>query len=890
MPLTPGTRLGPYEILSPLGAGGMGEVYRARDPRLGRDVAIKVLPEAHAADPEHRARFEREARAISKLAHPHICALFDVGQVAGSEYLVMELLEGETLAQRLERGGLPFDQVVRFGRQIASALAAAHAQGIIHRDLKPANVFLTVSGARLLDFGLARQYEPAGDARSAAAEATRPALALTDSGVISGTAPYMAPEQVEGHAIDARSDVFAFGAVLFEMATGARAFAGSSAAAVMAAILTHDPPPVSSLVPAVPRAFDRLVRRCLAKDPAERWRSARDLELQLLEITESVGAVTPSGAASAPTARARAWMPWAIAGAATVGLIAAIALLAPRGNRSAGPAVGGPVVRFAIAPPDSGEFGPQVESPWLAVSADGSMIAYLASDAHGSAGVWLRPLNSAEGHFLRGTEGAHTVFWAPDGRSIGFHADGQIKRIDLAGGGVTPICPVGTTSGIMASWGRAGEILFASTLGRSIFRVPADGGKPALVAVADSARGQWRLGWPCFLPDGHRFMFVAMRDDGLDSLMFQAPGGRAHGVMPLRSAVAFTNPDLLVFVREGALFGQRFDWQRGAVSGGPFPIAEPVHFFLSTGAAGFATSEGGTLVYEPASDVMRMTWFDRAGRNLGTVSTPGNYNDLTLSPDGRRLLFARTQPRIGTFDLWSMDLDRGSETRLTSHWNSEFSGMLLPDNRTMIFSSVAGGLPRLHRLDLSTGRIEALLAPTGFQWASDLSPDGSTLAYVERTPVGSHAWAIPVAGGGKPTALLPLDYNVYDPRFSPDGRAIAFLSDFSGQFEAYVAPYPGPGERIRISNGGALGLRWPRGGHDLVYLGADRRVMSVSVRTSPSISVGRPASLFTIQGRGSWRDFDVTADGSRVLAIVSDLSASEVPLQAIVNWPAAVRP
>ena len=884
MILAPGARLGPYEIVAAIGAGGMGEVYRARDSRLDRDVAIKVLPSEVSATEEERRRFEREARTISKLGHPHICALFDVGREGDIDYLVMELVEGETLAARLARSRLPMDQVLRRGAEIASALGAAHARGIVHRDLKPANIMLTSSGIKLLDFGLAKAFARPDDESLASTMGV--SVGLTLNGMLLGTVPYMAPEQVEGRPVDAKTDVFALGAVLFEMATGVRAFGGTSQAAVMTAILTHEPPPLSAIAPAAPPPLDRLVRRCLARDPAARWSSTADLELQLREIAE----VAASGAAPAPASAATApwravWLPWAIAGLVAAASLASLWL--PRGSAPAVPAA--MPTRFQLRPTPGTAFSYKVENPYLAVSPDGLQIAYLGTDAQGQPGVWLRPLAALEARLLAGTTGASSLFWSPDGDSIGFVAGGKIQRIAVAGGAPAPICAVPGQTGITATWGSAGEILFSSILGRAIYRVPASGGTPVLEVDVGGIQGAWRPVWPLFLPDGKRFLYLLHKTDGSGSIMYSAPGSPPRELLSAASSMAFTEPDLLVYVQEGTLFGQRFDWRAGRLVGGPFPVADTVRYFRSTGGAAYATSAGGTLVYQSSGQVMQLAWMDRTGRELGTLGSPGDYLDLCLAPDGRKLLFSRTLPRIGTYDVWSYDIARETETRITPNPNSDFKGSWLPGGRHIVYSAVEAGLPRLHRLDLETGRADAMLGPTGFQTATDVSPDGHTLAYVERTPAGDlAAWTLPLGGGAAPARLAPPGFHVSVVRFSPDGRYVAFVSDESGTWEVYIAPFPGPGERIRLSTAGASVLRWPRDGNEILYLSLDRKVVSVPVRTAPGLQLGTPKVLFTLAGDSAWPDFVATADGQRILAIVPRVDADQLPLTVVTNWPRGI--
>ena len=884
MALTSGTRLGPYEVLAPLGAGGMGEVYRARDPRLGRDVAIEVLPSEATASEDVRQRFEREARTISKLAHPNICALFDVGREGGIEYLVMELVEGETLAARLARGKLPMEQVLRSGAEIAAALAAAHACGIVHRDLKPANIMLAKSGIKLLDFGLARTFAP--PTGESVTDTLGVSAGLTVDGMVLGTVPYMAPEQVEGKAMDAKTDIFALGAVLFEMATGSRAFTGMSQAAVMTAILTHDPPSLSAIAPAAPAPLDRLVRRCLAKDPAARWNSAADLDLQLREITETLTA--PAGPAlgtQAAPARRAAWLPWGIAALAVAAGLFAVS----RPQRPAPSSSAAVPVRFQMRPAPGTSFAYMAENPWLAVSPDGSTVAYLADDSLGQPGVWVRPLAALEAHALVGAKGATSLFWSPDGQSIGFVAEGKLQRIPLAGGAPAPICDLARGTGISASWGSAGDILFGSIIGRGIYRVSANGGTPVLVVAADSSKKEWRPEMPWFLPDGKRFLFLMRMAGGGGSIRYSEPGAAPRELLAAPSSMAFTEPDLLVYVQQGTLFGHRFDWRLGRLIGGPFAVADTVRYFLSTGAGAFATSAGGTLVYHPHGSVDQLAWVDRSGHETGTLGSPGHYLDLCLAADGRKLLFSRSLPRIETYDVWSYDIARGTETRLTPSPNSDFGGRWLPGGRSIVYSGVESALPMLHRLDLDTGRSELLLKPTGFQTACDVSPDGSTLAYGELTPGGDRAtWARPLVGGGPPVRMLPPGVMNDGARFSPDGRYFAFLSSESGTSEAYVAPYPGPGERVRLSTGGAYALCWPRAANEILYLATDGKVVAVPVQTAPELRLGTPKVLFTLKADGLWADFDVTPDGQRILAIVPRVDASQLPLDVVVNWPQAV--
>jgi len=881
MPLLAGSRLGPYEILAPLGAGGMGEVYKARDTRLDRTVAVKILPSHLSSSSESRQRFEREAKTISKLSHPHICALYDVGNQDGVEFLVMEYLEGETLADRLAKGALPLEQTLRFGVEIADALEKAHRQGIVHRDLKPGNVMLTKSGVKLLDFGLAKAFVSDTAAGSVTSAPTTGAD-LTRDGTILGTVSYMAPEQIEGKGVDARTDIFAFGILLYEMTTGRRAFTGTSQASIFSAILRDEPPLVSSVVRLCPRGLDRLIRTCLAKDPGERWQSAHDVGLQLRAIAE--GAAPPGPAETTPRVARSRFLPWLVAAVAALAVSLAVLWLA-RVPRAQAPQT----IRFSVPPPANGAFSFFVEASFLVVSPDGSRLAYVASDPQGGQRIFLRPLSAPEARPIPGTEGANSLFFSPDGRSIAFFAEGKLKRVELSGGAAVSICDVPLIGPYWSgTWGSGGDILFAGvTRGRGILRVSAAGGVPAEVIRADPSRGDARLGWPWFLPDGERFIYLLRHLDGRGDLMLAEPGKRPRPILAVESAVQYVDPGYLVFAKDGVLLAQRFDPVSGRVAGEPLSIAERVRYFLSTGAASFAASRNGTLIYQSQDDVRRLSWLDRTGRELGSVGSRGKYLTVSIAPDGRRALFDRARPGIGTWDVWSLDLDRGTETPIASGPETEVYPIWLPGGRSVAYSADRGEAPLLFRKDLATGKEEKLLAGAPgeeFQIAQDVSPDGRSLVYMEASEHGwFDLWALPLGGGGKPVAFLRAPFHKRAARFSPDGRYLAMISAESGRQEVYVTPYPGPGERIRVSTGGARSLRWRRDG-ELLFLSGDNRVMTVPIRTTPSLRIGAPAELFPLKEKSAWLDFDVSPDGKRFLAIVPEVVADELPLNVIVNW------
>jgi len=894
MSLGAGTRLGPYEILAPLGAGGMGEVYKARDTRLTREVAIKVLPSHRAPTPEARERFEREARTISRLSHPHICILHDVGREGDVEYLVMELLEGETLADRLGRGALPVSQSTRYGAEIASALDAAHRRGIVHRDLKPGNVMLTKDGVKLLDFGLARGFSGAGAAGELTAAPT--VAPLTADGAVVGTVAYMAPEQLEGKEADARTDIFALGNVLYEMVTGRKAFAGPTQATVISAILTSDPPSISSLQPVTPPELDRLVRTCLAKDPAERWQSAHDVELQLRAVGTSGSTSLP--AAVPPRNRRRA-VPWVVA--AIAALTAALVWI--RGVRS-GPTTGEPI-RFAVLPPENGAFVYNVEGEFLAVSPDGKSLAFVASGGSSAPSglspvretprgsgeaprVWIRSLDRLEPRALAGTEGAQSLLWSPDGRSLAFFTSDKLKRVDLPGGTPVTLCDVPPGGGVKAgTWGRR-MILFTSVQGGALYSVPPSGGSLKAFAAIDPSHPELRYAWPQFLSDGERYLYLVRDREGWGNLILAGAGKPARPVTRIASCFQVIEPGYLLHVREGTLLAQPFDEKSGRVTGDPVAVADGVRYFYSTAGAGFA-ARAGTIAYQAHRDLNRLAWFDRSGKEIGRLGASDEYGFLRFAPDGKRLFFDRTRPGLGTLHIWSFDLDRGMETAVTNGQDTEAFPLPLADGKTMIYGAVRGTPPLLMRRDLASGE-EQLLAGErrAFQVPQDVSPDGRTLVYTERGELGNFdIWSLALDGSSPPNPLVRSSASKGSVRFSPDGRYLAFLSSESGQLEVYVMPFPGPGEKVRISEGGASQVRWAPTG-ELFYSSGDRSLVAVPIKTSPRLEIGTPEKLFQQSGR-PWNDFDVTRDGRRFLAIVPERVADEEPLDVIVNWAPPAR-
>jgi Tol biopolymer transport system component len=872
MPIEIGARLGPYSIQAIVGVGGMGEVYRALDTRLDRRVAIKVLPTHLSSDARLRERFAREARAISSLNHPNICTLHDVGEERGVDFLVMEYLEGETLAHRCARGPLSLAEGLPIAVQIADALDKAHRSGITHRDLKPGNIMLTKAGAKLLDFGLARSAPAAALATASPAPTLQ--AGLTEQGTIAGTLQYMAPEQIASGAADARSDLWALGCVLYEMFTGHTSFEGASSPAIIGAIMSAEPKPVASLPP----ALDRLIRNCLVKDPQRRWQNAFDVVLQLEGIARGAVEAAPSGGVKRSSR-------FGLATAAVVA-VAAVGVASAWVGQGLNGAMRAPEVRFEIPPPPGTEFlSKNVENVPLAVSPDGSTLAFVAFGADRVTRVWLRPVAASEAEALQGTEGATSIVWSPDGRSLAFFGAGKLRRLDLPNGAPVTICDVARGTGFAGSWGPEGEILFAPITGEGIYSVAATGGVAEQILGLDPALREARIGWPRTLSQGRGFLYLSRNDEARISLMWVQPGKAPRAIAPISSRVEIIEPDRLVFARDGALLSQRIDFDAGRLVGTPVQLSPAVGQFLSSGWAGFAVSPAGSLYYFTKETSSRFSWVDRSGRATGEAGTHGDYLDLALSSDARSLVTARSQHETGTYDLWLLDLERSVETRLTASPDADFGANWLPDGKSIIYSSVRGYSPQVVRRNLSTGEEQVLLPNEFFQESSDVSRDGRQLAYLERSRSGGfQAWTLQLEGDRRPTRLFDSNSEQSDLRFSSDGAFAALLSNESGEWEAYVVSLANPSDKVRLSQRGATHLRWRHDGSEILFLTPAGEMISVPVRTKPVLQVGTPVTLFELPEGTRWLAFDVTPDGQRLLGLEQLLSAGAQPLSAILNW------
>ncbi len=890
MTLATGTRLGPYEILAPLGAGGMGEVYRARDTRLGRDVAIKVLPEEFFEGEEKRQRFEREAKLLASLNHPNIAVIYSFEEILSSSssssrhLLVMELLEGETLSARLAKGRLPLDQVLRYGGEIARALDNAHRRGIVHRDLKPGNVMLTKSGVKLLDFGLARMIAPDAPNGALSALPTQD-RSLTVDGAVVGTPQYMAPEQLEGKEADARTDIFAFGAVLHEMATGRKAFESSNRASLIAAILSSEPPSISSIQPTTPPALDRLVKTCLAKDPDERWQSAGDVARELKWIAEGSA---PGGTAlrvDAVRQKRRERLAWAVAAVAI--LFGALAAFLAR--RSPPPEE---LTRFTIMPPSGQGFLPMVK-----LSPDARRILFLLQDEGGRISIGVRPLDSLETRQVPGTEGARGAFWSPDGREIAFFSEGRLKRIGAEGGPVQTICESG--GAFSGAWGRQGTILFTREFGTPIVAVPATGGTPRPVTALDPARGEVAHFHPAFLPDGRHFIFVARNlDPEKTSVMLASLDSKeVYRLFHADSAPVFADPGYLLFARDNALFAWRFDPGSLKAVGDPAPAFEHVRYTTEDNLLA-ASAAGNRVVYLSWRMRRRLVWVDRKGRDLGTLGEIGGYEDVRVSPDGRKVAVTLRDPVHGqNQDVWVLDASRGTGSRITAERTDEFDPAWFPDGERLVYvSDRVGGFYDLYERPASGGAEKILVRTKLDKILPTVSRDGRHLL-VDLSEGGNYSRVlIPLVGGADSVRLSPDSrFSEEHPEISPDGRWTAFDSSESGRKEVYVQPLRA-GPKRQISIGGGQMPVWNRNGSEIFYAARDGMLMSVTLHlASGRLEIAEPQPLFLLQLGVSGEiqfhrhPYDVSPDGQRFLVIRRAPDTEADGAVVVTNWTAVLK-
>ena len=885
MSLTAGARLGPYEIVSPIGAGGMGEVYKARDTRLERTVAIKVLASHLSASPEVRQRFEREARTISQLSHPHICALHDVGREGDVEYLVMEYLEGETLAERLLKGPLPLEQTLRYGMQIADALDKAHRQGIVHRDLKPGNVMLTKSGVKLLDFGLAKAVAPASQQSSLTALPTQ--HALTQEGTILGTFQYMAPEQLEGKEADARTDIFAFGCVLYEMATGKKAFSGATQASLISSILRDEPPPISQVQPMSPPALDRVVKRCLAKDPEERWQSAADLRNELTWIARG----DSEFGALRPAARRREKLAFLIAALAVAGLI--LDLTFSRRIRTEARSV-----RFHVYPPENSvlnsvgrDAGPVVVSP------DGQRLAFVATTSDGKKRVFVHPLDSLSAQALDATDGASFPFWSADSRFVAFFADGKLKKVEATGGAVQTVCDAPLGRG--GTWNRDGVIVFAPGAYDPLFRISSAGGAATPITSIDEKTHELSHRYPQFLPDGKHFLYLAFSttvspsDPNRSIYLGSLDSLKPKLLFRTNWKAVYAQPGYLFSVRDGNLFAMPFDDQALRVSGEAIPIAAPVESDFNLANAVYSVSENGVLVYQAAQTpvVSRLSWFDREGRKAGDVPV-SDCEDPTLSPVGARVAVNCIDRQAGGSYISLYDFDSKVASRFTFSHSFEHYPIWSPDGSRIVFDSNRNGPADIYVKALSgVGGEQQLLHSKEAKQPTDWSSDGKLIVFQRLDPKTKwDVWTLPASGEGNPTPVVQTLFNEMAGRLSPDGRWLAYASDESGHWEVYVAAFPGPGGKWQISSGGGSQPRWRRDGNEIFYIAPNRMLMAADVKAALDFSAGVPRQLLDTRARYTGNvSYDASADGQRFLINSVVVEKAAPPLTVVLNWSAGLK-
>jgi len=867
-----GTRLGAYEIVSLLGAGGMGEVYRARDARLQRDVAIKVLPAAFASDPDRLARFEREAQLLASLNHPNIAAIYGLEEKA----LILELVDGPTLADRIAQGPITIDEALPIAKQIAEALEAAHEQGVIHRDLKPANIKLRGDGTvKVLDFGLAKLHDPnVADAPSAPAMATlSPTVmspAATQIGMILGTAAYMSPEQAKGKPADRRADLWAFGCVLFEMLTGKRAFDGEDVTDFVVAVLSREPN--WTLLPATtPPSVDRLIRRCLAKDRRQRLADAAAARLELDDATTA-----PVVARVASPRVDRSWLPWGVAAAA---VIAAVVLLM---TRPSAPTESRRAVRFAIqAPP-----GTVLRPGTYAISPDGQRIVFEAVSAGGRRTLWVRKLDSPAATEIPATAAARSVAWSPDGLSVVFFASGKLRRVDVVGGGTLNLAD---TSVGGATWGRGNVILYG---GEGIHSIPASGGSPTVVTMLDGARGEVMHIAPEFLPDGRRFLYLAVnKNPGASAVILAELGGSERRVLLSGTSHAAYADGYLLYARGGSLVAHQFDVEKGTLTGEPVVITEAVRE-STQGRAAFAVA-GGTLVFDsdrafPEAEVAVLS---RQGAETSVFPTRGPFHTMWPSPDFRRVVLEGGSTEGGT-DLWIIDADRGSRTRLTTQAATEGHPAWSPDGREIAyFEGIVGTRSRVMIVPSTGTREPRVVVDTpSHKQVTDWSRDGRLLVFEEENSTTLFDIGVaPVDGSAPAKLVIKSRFSERQASLSPDGRFLAYASTESGPSEVYVVDFPNITQKWPVSAGGGLKPRWRRDGGELFFVTPSGALMSATVKPGRGFATSTPQRLFDvdlIQSDG-W-DYAVSDDGQRFLAL-RYAGKSEASISVIANWPGVLR-
>jgi len=883
MPLIPGARLGPYEILAPLGAGGMGEVYRARDPKLNRDVAIKILPEALAADSVALARFEREAQAVAALSHPNILAIFDFGRQGETAYAVMELLEGETLRARLDHGALPVRKAAELATQVAEGLAAAHEKGIVHRDLKPENIFVTHEGrAKILDFGIAKRAGVAGESGAN----VETSLAHTSPGTVLGTVGYISPEQVRGEVVDHRSDIFSFGVVLYEMLTGRRAFQGATPADTMSAILKEDPPELATAASGTSPspALQRIVQHCLEKKPGERFQSARDIAFALEAIS---GSSTGSGVAAAPAGAAglgilSGRLAWLICGALVVSVVAGAIWWR---NPKPIPATMYFSAPFATAARD------------IAVAPNGNTVAVVGyKESARKSVIWIYEVGSPDARSLADTEGASFPFWSPDGRFLAFFADGKLKKIEAAGGPVQTLCDA--ASGRGGSWNNDGVIIFtpSAQLGTGMFRISvAAGGAPTPISTPDVRRGGNTHRWPVFLPDGRHYLYLEANVRGgseVDGIyMGLLDSNEKRFVVKTSMNVAYA-AGFLFFYRDKTLLAQRFDLTSFELTGEPTAVFKEIQILPRINRLVFSVSENGRLFAQKDSEasLSRLTWFDRHGKEVGVVGTPDVFSNVALAPNGGSVAVDKTDNRSQNTDLWTYDLQPDSSAKQFT-FDSAIDALPVwsPTGDRLLFTSSRQQVFKLYLKNADGAQEETLVVPTDTDcFPNDWSRDGKYVLYGR----GRDLWLLRFPELTS-SLFLKASATLKNGQFSPNGKWVAYASNESGKWEVYVTSFPGKLGPWRVSTGGGEQPRWARDGREIFFL-ADGKLMTAPVSTEAAFDHGTPVALFPVNPReilaaSEQIVYDVDRGGQRFLINTQVKKAETQPFSIVLNWDAGLK-
>jgi eukaryotic-like serine/threonine-protein kinase len=898
MSISPNVTLSHYTIISKIGEGGMGEVYRARDARLDREVAIKVLPIEVSTDADRLKRFEQEARATSALNHPNILTVYDIGTHNGSQYIVAEFLEGEELRTRLAHGQLPLRKAIDYAQQIVSGLSAAHARGIVHRDLKPENLFITNDERiKILDFGLAKLSAPRVTAGSNFSEdATR--KVLTNPGVVMGTVGYMSPEQVRGEPTDHRSDIFSFGAILHEMLTGRRAFSRETVAETMTAILKEEPEDLTESQPNVNVSLAKIVQRCLEKRPERRFQSTQDLGFALDALsspsTSSGTGLTTAAATAVAEVERPVWrerLPWIAAGVLFVGFLAAIpfAIKYLREPPKASPVA----TRFLIGPPpDSTGIGA------ISISPDGRSLVF-ATTVNGQLQLWTRPLGSITARPLPGTEGAAGfMIWSPDSSSIAYLTGGKLKKLDLAEGTVQNVCDIrADRRGFGGSWSRDGTIIFFVG-GSGISRVSDKGGEAKSIPGFEKSEEVLKR-WPQFLPDGQHFLYLATdtQKNKSDVMVGSLNGGEPKRLFDAgsnaRYAPSADGTGHILFSRDGVLLAQRFDASELESIGEPYRVADQVRVNLNFRAF-FDVSDNGTLVFDPSSDLenRQLTWFDRSGQQLETVGPIGAYLKARLSPDQKRIAISRRDPSSTVFDLFIYEIARGTNSRLTTGTADVDNLAWSPDGNYLIWSNRQVSKSEIYRkLSSGAGQVDVIAESNNPMFVTDWSSDGKSVLYTDADPATTHnIWALPMDGDRKAFPYFQTPNEDGNARFSPDGRFVAYRSRESGANEIYVQTFPASSEKWLISTNGGMNPVWSPTGKELFFVATDGKLMSVDVGGGNSLQPGKPKVVFDLvtARTNATQDYDVSTDGQRFL-FISRMAEATSSIIVAVNWNADLK-